>query len=172
MCICVYLFLFQVGVDGWSDVLMRRFLHRIGLTHVADKIMTVLSDPTDHIHMMASDLEEIGVRYWDGARVLAGLRVASERRVCVSRPVRVVVIDDQENVSCESVMQWDAETLAQYLESKGGMDGTARTVREEEIVGFVFATLDVNTMREDVMKRLVKQPEERVKVRNVLLDGE
>ena len=122
---------------------MRRFLHHIGLTHSADKIMTVLSDPTDYIHMMASDLEEIGVRYWDGARVLAGLQVASEKRECVSRPVRVVLLNDQD-VSCESVMKWDAETLAQYLESKGGMDGTARTVREEEIVGFVFATLDVN----------------------------
>lgn len=154
---------------------MRRFLHRIGLTHSADKIMTVLSDPTDHIHMMASDLEDMGVRYWDGARVLAGLRVASERRECVCRPVRVVLLNDDndtdtQDVSCESVMKWDAETLAQYLESKGGMDGTARTVREEEIVGFVFATLDVN--REDVMKRLVKQPAERMRVRQILSIGE
>jgi hypothetical protein len=50
------------------------------------------------------------------------------------------------------------------------MDGTARTVREEEIVGIVFVTFDVN--REEAMKRLAKQQRERVKVRQILTKGE
>ena len=183
----------QHGLDQWSDALIRRFLHRIGITQpsTVDMLVQTLSPPSVYVHITARHLEDMGLEYWDGARVLAALRVASERRECVSRPMRLTTTPpptDAEDrgergeraqetgpydglYDVSRVMEWDAETLGGYLETKG-LGGTAAMVRRAGIVGYVIVGLDGPGLREEVVQRVTDSPAERIRLIQLLSTGE
>ena len=155
----------QVGVTGvWPDGYLRRFIVRMGLQQHADKLVSMYSMPVEYSHIRPSDLAGEGIGYWDAVRLIASFQCAA-RRQCP--PVPVPVRD--ESLVVARAMQWDAETLARFLEGEGrGLVATAAVVRREGISGFVFASLG---RFPDGVRRLGVGLSETSKIRPMLSTG-
>ncbi len=143
---------------------------RLDLFQSMDPLFAAFSDLPNLARASPSDIEDAGLEYWPGIRLLCALRLAAHG-VVVPYPYR------DSDLRLNRVMEWDSDTLADYLVTKWAMNPGAavseaiETVRRERVCGYVFVMVDAEEEAE-MIRRLVKDPKDRACIRDIISNRE